>query len=80
MPEPLISADPNIMLGKPVIRGTRITVELILQKIAAGQSIDQILADYPHLTREGVVAALEYAVESVRVEHLYPLPMDKASA
>jgi uncharacterized protein (DUF433 family) len=80
MPEPLIIADPNIMRGKPVIRGTRITVELILQKIAAGQSIDQILSDYPHLTREGIIGALEFAAESVRVTALYPLPSDKASA
>jgi len=80
MQESWINADPNIMLGKPVIRGTRITVELVLQKIAAGQTIDQILSDYPHLTREGVVAALEYALESVRVEHLYPLPIGKVSA
>jgi uncharacterized protein (DUF433 family) len=80
MHESLIVSDPNTMVGKPVIRGTRITVELILQKIAAGQSIDQILSDYPHLTREGVIAALEFAAESVRFDHLYPLPTDKASA
>lgn len=80
MQEPFISADPNIMVGKPVIRGTRITVELILRKIAASQSIDQILSDYPHLTREGIVAALEYAAESVSLEHLYPLPTNQASA
>ncbi|HKD75435.1 MAG TPA: DUF433 domain-containing protein [Ktedonobacterales bacterium] len=61
MEQPLITSDPQIMVGKPIIRGTRITVELILRKIAAGQTIDQILADYPHLTREGIVAALEYA-------------------
>jgi uncharacterized protein (DUF433 family) len=67
MQEPLMIADPDIILGKPLIRGTRITVELILQKIAAGQSIDQILGDYPHLTREGIIAALEYAVEVVRI-------------
>ena len=76
MQEPLIMADPDRMLGKPLIRGTRITIELILRKIAAGQSIDQILNDYPHLTCEGVVAALEYAAESVRFDHLYPLPTD----
>ena len=80
MQEPFIIADPNTMLGKPVIRGSRITVELILHKIAAGQSIDQILGDYPHLTRDGIVAAVEYAAESVRFDHLYPLPSDKASA
>ena len=61
MEEPLIISDPNIMVGKPVIRGTRITVELILRKLAAGQTIDQILEDYPHLSRSGIKAALEFA-------------------
>ncbi len=65
MEEPLIEADPRIMVGKPVIKGTRITVELILDKLAAGQTVEQILEDYPHLTREGVQAALRYAAESV---------------
>jgi len=49
------------MVGKPVIRGTRITVELILDKLAAGETVEQILEDYPHLTREGIRAALEFA-------------------
>jgi uncharacterized protein (DUF433 family) len=65
MEEPLIEADPGIMVGKPVIKGTRITVELILDKLAEGQTVEQILEDYPHLTREGVQAALRYAAESV---------------
>ena len=58
MDEPLIISDPGIMVGKPVIKGTRITVELILNKLAAGQTVEQILEDYPHLTREGIRAAL----------------------
>ncbi len=57
----MIISDPNVMVGKPVIRGTRITVELILQKLAAGQTVEQILEDYPHITREGIGAALEFA-------------------
>ena len=60
---PLIVVDPDIMLGKPVIAGTRITVELILEKMAAGQTIDQILEDYPQLTREGVLAARKVGVD-----------------
>lgn len=63
MDESMIISDPNVMVGKPVIRGTRITVELILQKLAAGQTVEQILEDYPHITREGIRAALEFAVE-----------------
>lgn len=60
MDEPMIISNPKIMVGKPVIKGTRITVELILHKFAAVQTIEEILEDYPHLTREGIKAALEY--------------------
>jgi uncharacterized protein (DUF433 family) len=56
-----IELDPEVMLGKPVIRGTRITVEIILEKIAAGCPIEEVLADYPRLTRDDVLAALAYA-------------------
>lgn len=61
MEESLIESNPKIMVGKPVIRGTRITVELILDKLAAGETVEQILEDYPHLTGEGIRAALEFA-------------------
>ena len=53
--------NPKIMVGKPVIRGTRITVELILDKLVADVPIEEILADYPHLTRNDVLASLAYA-------------------
>ncbi len=56
-----ININPQVMLGKPVIRGTRITVEILLEKIAAGSAIDDILVDYPGLTREDVLAAVGYA-------------------
>jgi uncharacterized protein (DUF433 family) len=59
MEEPVIISNPKIMVGKPIIKGTRITVELILDKLAAGQTVEQILEDYPHLTREGIRAALD---------------------
>lgn len=55
-----IAIDPKVMQGKPVIRGTRITVEILLEKLAAGNSIEDILADYPRLTREDVLAAMAY--------------------
>ncbi len=64
MDETMIISDPNIMVGKPVIRGTRITVDLILEKLAAGQTFEQILEDYPHITRGGIKAALEFARET----------------
>ena len=55
----LIQSSPSVMMGKPVVAGTRITVELILEKLAAGETIDQVLAAHPRLTREGVFAALD---------------------
>ena len=58
---PFISIDPSIMLGKPCIAGTRVTVEIILRRFAEGYTMPQILDDYPHLTAEGVRAALDYA-------------------
>lgn len=67
---PRIACDPAVMLGKPVIRGTRITVELILERLAGGASIDDILVSYPHLTREGVQEAVRYAAEAMRLERV----------
>ena len=55
-----IQSDPSIMTGKPVVAGTRITVELILEKLAAGETIEQILDAHPRLTREAIIAALDF--------------------
>ena len=74
MNHPLITCNPTVMMGKPVIAGTRITVELILEKLGAGETIDDLLIDYPHLTREGVLAALRFAGQVMRNEIAYPLP------
>lgn len=65
-----IIADPNIMLGKPVIRGTRITVELVLKKLAEGMETVELLEAYPHLTKEDIFAALSYSAEMVSKEEL----------
>jgi uncharacterized protein (DUF433 family) len=62
----LIQSDPSVMMGKPVIAGTRITVELILEKLAAGESFEDILNAHPRLTRESISAALAYAAETLR--------------
>lgn len=56
-----ISLDPDVMFGKPCIRGTRITVELILEKLGAGMSYAAILEDHPRLTQEDILAALRFA-------------------
>lgn len=68
----LITTDPAVMMGKPVVAGTRITVELILEKLAAGETVEQILDAHPRLTRQGVSAALLYAVRN--------LPMSSSEA
>ena len=61
----LIQSNPDVMMGKPVIAGTRITVELILEKLAAGETVDEILEAHPRLTRESILAALKYAARSI---------------
>jgi len=64
----MIVSDPNIHFGKPTIKGTRITVEVILDRIAAGMSLKEILEDYPSLTAKHVQTVLAYASESVSRE------------
>lgn len=70
----LIQSDPAVMMGKPVIAGTRITVELILEKLAAGETVEQILQAHPRLTTEAIQAALAFAAEALRADVVYPLP------
>ena len=78
MPDALIVADPNVMQGKPVVAGTRLTVELILEKLAAGETIEQILEAHPRLTPEGIRAALAFAASALRADVTYPLPQQAA--
>ena len=73
MANELIEVRPEIMMGKPVIAGTRITVELVLEKLAAGETVEQLLAAHPRLTREQVLAALEFAAQALKGDHVYPL-------
>ena len=61
----LIQSAPSIMMGKPVIAGTRIPVELILEKLAAGETAEQLLEAHPGLTKEGIQAALGFATEAL---------------
>jgi len=68
----LIQSDPNIMMGKAVIAGTRITVESILDRLAAGEPPEQILEAHPRLTREAIAAALAYAADVLRSDVIYP--------
>jgi uncharacterized protein (DUF433 family) len=64
MSEPMIVSDPKVMMGKPVVTGARITVDLILEKLGSGESIDAVLESHPRLTREGVLAALRFAAQA----------------
>jgi uncharacterized protein (DUF433 family) len=73
MERALIRSDPSVMMGKPVIAGTRITVELILEKLAAGETVEQILDAHSRLTREAIQAALAFAVEALRADVVYPI-------
>ncbi len=67
-----IQSNPDVVLGKPVIRGTRITVEAILDKLAADIPIEEILRDYPRLTRADVLAAISYARRAVGTDEVIP--------
>lgn len=73
MREEWIVSDPNVMMGKPVVAGTRITVEQILEKLAAGETIEQILDAHPRLSREAIRAALAFAREALRADVVYPV-------
>lgn len=68
-----ITSDPNVLLGKPAIRGTRIAVEHVLDELAGGTTIEQLLEEYPRLTREAIYAALAFAADTLRAEVVYPL-------
>jgi len=61
MPQMSITSDPKIMMGKPTVAGTRITVELVMEKLAAGETMDEILSAHPRLTAEGIRAAIVFA-------------------
>jgi uncharacterized protein (DUF433 family) len=68
-----ISVDPKVLAGKPVIKGTRLSVEFLLELLANGWTDEQILKNYPHLREEDIQAALHYATEATKQEHVYSL-------
>lgn len=74
MKNKLIVSDPDIMMGKPTVAGTRITVEQILEKLASGETIEQILKAHPRLTEEAIYAAIGFAAEALRADIVYPTP------
>ncbi len=70
---PWIVSDPKVKMGKPVIAGTRISVDLILEKLAAGETVQDLLEAHPRLTEEAIRAALAYAAAVLRFEEVYPI-------
>lgn len=73
MSEQRIVIDPNIQTGKPIIKGTRITVELVIELLAQGWSTEDIQTNYPGLDRKDIQACLAYASEILKNERVYPL-------
>ena len=65
-----ISADPQIMLGKPVIKGTRITVEFILRKLSEGMPMNEFIREYSHISHEDILAALAYSADVLACEEI----------
>ena len=66
-----ITLDPKIMVGKPVIRGTRLPVDIIVQKVAYGATNDEIVKDYPFITAEDIQACILYAANALAMEEVY---------
>lgn len=73
MNKKMIEINQNVMMGKPVIAGTRITVELVLEKLAARETIEQLLGAHPRLSREAILAAIEFGAKALRADVIYPL-------
>ena len=73
--EERITADPNVLVGKPVVKGTRLAVEFLLDLLAQGWTQQQILENYPGLTADDLSACLHYASNVVKSERVYPIVM-----
>jgi uncharacterized protein (DUF433 family) len=69
-----ITMNPNVLVGKPVIRGTRIAVEFVIDLLGRGWTVERILTEYDHLTQEDIQACLAYASEVLKSEHVYLTP------
>ena len=78
LPALRLSSAPAVLLGKPVVEGTRVTVESILEELGAGETIGQILEAHPRLTQEGVLAAVRFGAEALKADVTYPIPKSVA--
>jgi uncharacterized protein (DUF433 family) len=72
-----IEINPRILMGKPVIKGTRISVSLILNLLSQGYTIEKIIEAYPKLTKKDVISAIKYAQQRLNREIVRPLPISK---
>jgi uncharacterized protein (DUF433 family) len=70
-----ITIDPNILVGKPIIKGTRLSVEFVIDLLAQGWTNQEIIRNYPGITREDIQACLAYASETLKTEKVYILPL-----
>ena len=70
-----ITIDPAVLVGKPVIKGTRIAVEFVVRLLAHGWTVDDIMKEYDHITRDDVQACLAYAHQLLADERIYPVPV-----
>lgn len=68
-----ISSNPKIMFGKLVIKGTRIPIDLILEKMAGGESMEDLLLDFPNITKDDIFAILQFAAENINATSIYPI-------
>jgi uncharacterized protein (DUF433 family) len=68
-----IEINPEILVGKPIIKGTRISVEFILELLASGWSEEEILKNYPQLQKEDILAAIEYSLEILKEERVFAI-------
>jgi uncharacterized protein (DUF433 family) len=75
----MITTNSKVLFGKPVVAGTRISVDHILEELAAGRSVEELVDSHPRLTREGVLAAISYARLVLRSEAIYPVGEDQAA-
>ncbi len=73
-----IESDPRVMKGKPVIAGTRLTVENLLERIGAGETIGAVVAEHPRLTQQSVLAAIQFGAQALRADVVYPF-VDQAA-
>jgi len=71
--EERITVDPEVLAGKPIIKGTRVSVEFIIELLSGGTSIEELLKNYPRITKEDVLACLAYAKDVLQDFHEYPL-------